>query len=118
MNFYASIGITVIVAGLIAFFMFKIQKRKEKDADDQFELTMKSHGLSTEIEKPKHVMMHAEVELTEEGRIPTMELPDDIEVRDENFDLSLIGKVQKKRKTSKKVAKKKSSKKKKTTKRK
>lgn len=100
---YIGLGLAVLGAAVVLYFMHKHQKRRERDADHQFELTMKSHGLSTEIiEQPKHEMMHAEVAMQEQ----------EIEVRDENFDLEDLGKVKrkkapsKKKKTSKKKAKK------------
>lgn len=115
-DFYVKMGITLIVAGIAGYIMLRIQKRREQDADDQFNLTMKSHGLSTEIEE--RPMMHAEVAMLEaEGQIPSLSLPgideSEIEVRDETFDFANLGKVKKKTPSKKKkVSKKKSTSKK------
>ncbi len=99
---YLGLGLAVLGAAIVLYFMNKEQKRKEKAADDQFELTMKSHGLSMEIEE-RPVMMHAEVAVMEQQK-------QEIEVRDQNFDLEDLGKVKRIKKAPSK--KKKSSKKK------
>ena len=40
-EFYINIALTFVAAGVIFYFMDKAQKRKEKEADEKFEFTMK-----------------------------------------------------------------------------
>lgn len=53
LEFYVKMVIAIVGAGIVFHFMEKAQKRKEEKARRQFELTMKSYGLSTEIIEPK-----------------------------------------------------------------
>jgi hypothetical protein len=53
-GFYFKLLLAVAAAGLVSYIMNVLQKRKEREADRQFKLTLKAYGLSEEvIEKPK-----------------------------------------------------------------
>lgn len=50
-EFYIKIACTFIVSIIVFAFMQKVQKRKEEEADRKFELTLKSRGMSLNIEE-------------------------------------------------------------------
>jgi hypothetical protein len=102
-EFTMKLGLVFIAVAVVCYFANKAQKRKEKAADDQFNLTLMSYGMKNEIqERPK---------IDPFAKIATRA---DLEVRDVLSEDVVLNKVVKitKKVPKRKVVKKKSNKKK------
>jgi hypothetical protein len=45
-EFYLKLALVFLAAGAVSYIMHRLQKKKEADADRQFQLTLKSYGMS------------------------------------------------------------------------
>lgn len=50
-EFFIKLFVTFLLSGLFFLVMMKLQKRKEDEAQKQFERTLKSRGMSPHIEE-------------------------------------------------------------------